>query len=253
MKKLILLLLLASTSALAETKLLLVGGGKRPVEAMKEFVFHAGSEKADILIVPWASEKTEGAENIKLDLSIHTNGILEVVPHRLTEKELNRFVNRLESCSGVFFTGGDQNKLMALIREYKLSELLKKRFREGIIFGGTSAGTAIMSNPMLTGKGDLSVINGAQIELSEGLGLLPSHVIVDQHFIVRNRFNRMAGVILNQKHSIGIAVDEGTSLLVQDQKATVIGPTQVLVFKKLSSEKLEITVVSPKQTITLKI
>ena len=64
--KFLLCFLLVSNYALAETNLLLIGGGKRPVEAMKTFVNIAGLEKADILIFPWASESIEAAESIKI-------------------------------------------------------------------------------------------------------------------------------------------------------------------------------------------
>lgn len=241
MKTLLLTLVLFSSLVSAETHLLLVGGGKRPTEAMNEFSNLAGGEKADILVIPWASESTAGAEAIKSELT----GKREVIPHRLASEDLPALVKRIEECTGIFFSGGNQNQLMSLIREYKLTELLKKKFVSGTIFGGTSAGTAIMSNPMLTGKGELGILDGSQIELAEGLGLLPTGIIVDQHFIIRNRFNRLAGVVLNQTKTKGIAVDEGTSLLVQGNTARVIGPTQVLIFEKTGQNKLEITVLAP--------
>lgn len=249
--KVLLCIFLFISSAFAQTKLLLIGGGKRPPEAMKAYVELAGADKADILVIPWASESIEGAEAIKAELAIHGKVKVEIVPHRLAPKDLEKLNRRIETSSGIFFTGGDQNTLMSLIRDYKLADIFKKKFQEGTVFGGTSAGTAIMSNPMLTGKGDLSVIDGSQIELTEGLGLLPEHVIVDQHFIVRSRFNRLAGVILNQNQKMGIAVDENTSLLIKGRGARVIGPTQVLIFKKTNQNKLEITVLEPNQTINL--
>lgn len=249
--KVLLCFLLLSTSVLAETKLLLVGGGKRPAEAMKSFVELAGSDKAEILVVPWASESIEGAEAIKAELAVLAKSKIDIVPHRLTPKDVEKLVSRLESASGVFFTGGNQNQLMNLIREYKLYDLLKKKFKEGVVFAGTSAGTAIMSNPMLTGNADLSVIDGSKVELAEGLGLLPENIVVDQHFIVRSRFNRLAGVVLSQNNKTGLAIDENTSLLIKEREARVIGPTQVMLFKKSASNKLEITLLEPNQTTSL--
>lgn len=249
--KLLLCLMLLTSYSFAQTNLLLIGGGKRPVEAMKAFADIAGKEKADILIIPWASESIEAAESIKLELSAHTKGMLRIVPHRLAPKDLEKLVIDIEKCSGIFFTGGDQNTLMNFIKEYQLIPLFKKKFQEGTIFGGTSAGTAIMSNPMLTGQGDLSVINGSQIELAEGLGLLPSNVIVDQHFIIRQRFNRLAGLVLDRPDIIGIGVDESTAFLVQGKTARVIGPTQVLIFEKTGTDKLSVTLLKQTQTFQL--
>ena len=238
-------LLFLSSLSLADTKLLLIGGGKRPVAAMKEFSRLAGGDKARILVIPWASESTAAAEAIKAELAIHTQGEIEIIPHVLSVNEVKNLTKKLESSSGIFFTGGDQNRLMSLMKTYQLRNTFRSKFFEGVIFGGTSAGTAIMSDPMLTGSADLSLLDGSQVELAEGLGLLPSSIIVDQHFIVRSRFNRLAGLILNNKAQIGIGVDENTSLLIRDREAKVIGPSQVLIFKRLKSNQLNVIVLEP--------
>lgn len=246
--KFVLCLLFLSCYAIADTRLLLIGGGKRPIEAMKTFTDIAGKDKADILIIPWASESIESAELIKIEFAAHSKGTFKIIPHRLAPKDLEKLTLQIEKCSGIFFTGGDQNILMSFIKDYQLTSLFKKKFQEGVIFGGTSAGTAIMSNPMLTGEGDLTVLNGTQIELAEGLGLLPSHVIVDQHFIVRQRFNRLAGLVLEKANITGLGVDENTAFLIQGRTGQVIGPTQVLVIEKTAQNKMALTLLGPSQT-----
>lgn len=245
MMKLFICLLCFLTYAQARTNLLLVGGGHRPTEAMKEFVTLAGSEKSHILIIPWASETIESAEMIKTEFQTHNAGRIEIVPHQIFSKDLDLLLPGIEKATGIFFTGGNQNILMSVINEFKLADIFKKKFRDGAVFGGTSAGTAIMSNPMLTGNADLTVLDGSKVELSEGLGLLPSGIIVDQHFIIRSRFNRLGGLILADKALLGIGIDENTSLLIKDKDAQVIGPTQVLLFKKTDQNKLEISVINP--------
>lgn len=251
MKLFICLVLIASYS-FAGTNLLLVGGGKRPPEAMKEFVKIAGNDNAQILIFPWASESIESAEIIKSEFAQHAKATISIIPHELNSADVKKLLSQILTCSGIFFTGGDQNTLMNFIKKYDLRPLLRKRFEAGVIFGGTSAGTAIMSNPMLSGAGDLSVIDGSQIELTEGLGLLPSNVIVDQHFIVRQRFNRLAGVIFQIENTIGIGVDENTAFLIQNNLGRVIGPTQVLIFEKSDSQKLLISLLAPGNSYLIK-
>lgn len=236
----------------ASTSLILVGGGKRPAETMKEFVSLSGNTQARILIIPWASESTEGAENIKRELEIFNPAKIEIAPHRLNSNEITLFHQNLKNYSGIFFTGGNQNILMSLLREYQLVGKFREIFKQGIVFAGTSAGTAIMSNPMLTGVSDLSVINGNKTELTEGLGLLPANYIVDQHFIVRSRFNRLAGLILEKENIIGLAIDENTSVVIIDSKAKVIGPTQVMLFEKSAENQLKITVKVPGEEFELK-
>ena len=224
-------LLLALTLSTAHANLVLIGGGKRPPEAMKEFVTLAGLKYANILIIPWASESTEAAENIKRELEAWGPGKVVIAPLRLNAQELTPFHLNLSNFSGIFFTGGNQNTLMTLLKEYRLVDLFRKKYKEGMIFAGTSAGTAIMSNPMLTGNGT---------ELSEGLGLLPSHYIVDQHFIVRNRFDRLGGIILSKENTIGIGIDEDTALVIIGSHARVVGPSQVVTFEKDAQNQLKI-------------
>lgn len=247
MKKLILLSLLMTTFAWSKTSLLLVGGGARPAEAMKTFAQIAGGEKSSILIIPWASESTEGAVNIRNELMLHPVGKVEIASLKFSELQ-----KQLKNATGIFFTGGDQNKLMQVMTEFNLKPTLKKLFAEGIPFAGTSAGTAIMSERMINGEGDLSVLNGKQIGLSEGLGLLPAAVIVDQHFIVRSRFNRLAGVVLDSQ-ILGIAIDEDNALLITDNtEGRVFGPTQVLFMTPGSLKRLTVDVFEKNEKIDLK-
>jgi cyanophycinase len=248
--KYLICLIFISTFSLAGTNLILIGGGKRPAEAMKEFIQIAGGTKAKVIIFPWASASIESAEIIKSEFSQHAKANISIVPHELTSNDVKNLIIQIKESSGIFFTGGDQNVLMNFIKKYDLKALLQNRFQEGVVFGGTSAGTAIMSDPMLSGTGDLSVIDGSQIGLTEGLGLLPTNVIVDQHFIIRQRFNRLAGVILQKDDVTGIGVDENTAFLIQNNSGRVIGPSQVLIFEKRSSDKLMLTILAARQTFS---
>jgi cyanophycinase len=245
-------LLMFSSLCLADTTLLLVGGGKRPVKAMAKFVESSGASKASILVIPWASGTTEGAENIKRELLTHSPAEVEIVSHELSADQLTALKEKIKSISGVFFTGGNQNQLMKFMRRYELVETFRTAFKNGMAFAGTSAGTAIMSNPMLTGNSDLSVINPTKNEIAEGLGLLPSHVIVDQHFILRSRFNRLASLILGETEKLGIGIDEDNALFItNNETAEVIGPTQVMFYTSSSSKDLKLKILTEGDTYKL--
>lgn len=226
--------LLTLGSAFAQTKLLLVGGGARPVAAMAEFVKASGGGNSSLLVIPWASESLEGAENIKKELLVSRPGSVEIIVDRTDLK------NKLINATGIFFTGGDQNLLMKEIADTDTIELLKDLFSKGVVFGGTSAGTAIMSDPMLSGTADLTVLDSSKTELVKGLGLLPKNILVDQHFILRQRFNRLAGVIYGDQTLSGLAIDENTALFIDNKVATVMGPTQVLVLKQIEKNNLSV-------------
>lgn len=127
---------------------------------------------------------------------------------------------------------------MDVLRDETLLALLQKRYHAGIVFGGTSAGTAIMSHTMIKGDGDVDVIDPASVPSRPGLGLL-TDLIIDQHFIKRRRENRLFSLLLTSKETLGIGVDEGTALGIEGGRfAQVLGPKQVMVIdKKAANEK----------------
>lgn len=244
MKYLILAFLLLN-NAFAGTNLIMIGGGKRPAEAMQAFVKAAGSEKARILICPWASANMQGAEAIRTELEAFHPASIKIIPQ-------NQLHSKLSDATGIFFTGGNQNKLMKAILNQGLKEQLRQSYLRGVAFAGTSAGTAIMSSRMLTGESDLTTIDGSKTILAEGLGLLPEEIIVDQHFIVRQRFNRLAGLVLNHEETFGIGIDEGMALqVINGRTAKVIGPTQILFFTKISEKSLNVESYSNHEMINL--
>jgi cyanophycinase len=115
-----------------------------------------------------------------------------------------------------------------VLADAPLAEALRARYRAGVVFGGTSAGAAIMSPIMITGNGNFDVLDGRQVETRPGLGLMPG-TIVDQHFIARRRQNRLFGLVLRHPDSLGVGVDEDTALLVVDNRyAEVVGTGRVM-------------------------
>ena len=214
----------------AQEKLVLIGGGKRPPEAIARFVDWAGAEKARILIVTWASGvPQESFDAIKRDFAAYQIASFENAPLApLNEQKREQFLTQLKTVTGVFFTGGDQNRIMDVLQDETLYRSLRERYNAGVVFGGTSAGTAALSNPMMTGEADLKIIDGAKVGVRKGLGLLPN-AILDQHFIKRQRENRLFGLILQNPTLLGIGIDEDTAVLVEDnRRGEVVGITQVM-------------------------
>lgn len=227
MKKLVIALALLLTQlAHAEEHLVLVGGGQHPPEAMKAFYDWTGREEPRILVIGWASSVPD--ENLRIVLEDYAQ-----YAHRpqleLAARDRETVLKQLERADGVWFTGGDQTKVMAVLQDRPLLQALREKYRAGTVFGGTSAGTAIMSLKMLTGNADLTVIDPAKVEIAEGLGLLPENVIVDQHFLRRQRENRLFGALLGNPGHSGIGIDEDTALLLNNgSQARVVGRAQIM-------------------------
>jgi cyanophycinase len=220
---------LALTAPAAE-RLVLVGGGDLPARAKERFVEWSGGPSARILVVLWAtSEPKKNLEWIREELAPLHPASIEAAPIApLKPGTRAQLLSRLAQATGVFFSGGDQARIMDVLKDGELLAAFRERFHAGVVFGGTSAGCAVMSSPMITGDGDFSVVDGKKVVTREGLGLLPG-VIVDQHFLKRRRENRLFGLILESPSTLGVGVDEATALIVEDgRRGEVAGQGQVM-------------------------
>jgi cyanophycinase len=241
--------------AVAEERLILVGGGPRPPAALSRFVEWAGKDQPRILVIAWATQEPQASfKAIVKDFASYRTTAIELAPIApLTSDTRKKFLSQLKEATGVFFTGGDQVRIMNVLKDVSLADALRERYHAGVVFGGTSAGTAIMSRRMITGEGEFTVIDGEKVQTSEGLGLLPESVIVDQHFIKRQRSNRLFGLVLKDRKALGVGIDEGTALIVSNNRyAEVVGASQVMLIDALARQgALTIYLIKPGEKIDL--
>ena len=248
-------LLLLPRSLPAGEKLVLLGGGPRPAEALARFVEWAGNGDSRLLVVTWASaEPLESYVSLERDLRLYRPASVEPAPFApLGPGDRHRVLAAIRRATGIFFGGGDQGRIMDVLQDRELAEALRERYRQGVVFGGTSAGTAVMSGLTITGGGDHTVLDGQKVEVRPGLGLLPG-VILDQHFLKRQRQNRLFGLVLDHPRLLGVGVDEGTALAVSDNRhAEVVGPGSVMMVDAVAgSDDLVVSLVRPGETFDLK-
>jgi cyanophycinase len=246
----------------AETRLVIIGGGDRPPEALARFVAWAGGASADILVLPWASgEPKESCEAILAELAPHAPGRAACGPHAALDRQgkaapldatgKKGALEGLARATGVFLTGGDQSRIMDVLADEDLLAAVRARFAAGVVFGGTSAGAAVMSARMITGEGDFTVIDGDQVQVRPGLGLVEG-VILDQHFVRRQRENRLFGLVLKHPGERGVGIDEETALLVSSGRyAEVLGKGPVMLVDATGPDRLEIRLLRSGQTTNL--
>ena len=221
-----------------QQRLLVVGGGGRPDEAVKKFVEWSGGANARLLMITWASGVPEESfEALKKDFSIMPGITIEHAAMRpLDAQKRAGFVEQLKLATGVFFSGGDQNRIMDVLADEGLLKLVREKYAAGTPFGGTSAGAAVMSDPMMTGDADLKILDGKKVGVRRGLGLIPN-VIFDQHFLVRQRHNRLFGLVMVNPKMLGIGIDEDTAVMIEDgRRLNVIGNTQVMFIHSAKAE-----------------
>jgi len=211
--------------------LILIGGGEKPKEAMAKFVELAGGPNAPIVAIPTASEEADaGSYYEKLFREEYGCTNVAALPIKTRADAMRAdLAQRAAGAGGIFFGGGDQVRITSAILGTPVGAAIAQAFERGAVVGGTSAGLACQSDPMITGEGDFTVIRANTVELKPGLGFLRG-VILDQHFIKRQRENRLLAVILEHPEMLGVAVDEGTAIWVRpDRTFTVMGESGVVV------------------------
>jgi cyanophycinase len=70
--------------------------------------------------------------------------------------------------------------------------------------------------------------------LATGLDLLPG-AIIDQHFLARNRRERLVAAVGRHPECVGLGIDEGTALVVRGRRLEVLGKSSVTVVLAASS------------------
>ena len=134
-------------------------------------------------------------------------------------------LRRLARAGLVFFSGGDQERLLQLLAGTEFAHQLRQRFYhdETFIVAGTSAGAAGLPEQMIIdGYGWRSLRKGG-IKTGAGLNLLP-RLFIDQHFAERGRFGRLAHALLAHPACLGLGLSEETGVIIRGGRyATVFG------------------------------
>ena len=218
--------------------LVLLGGGSKPRVVLRTFVELAGGSDAAIIIIPTASREPDTGQYYK-DLFLKEVGCTNVTPleiHTRQDAQREDFVQIADVAGGCFFSGGDQNKILSVLADTPVGDAIARLYWRGQVIGGTSAGTACQSDPMITGAGDLSVVEAENIVLKKGLGFFPG-IIIDQHFVARRRHNRLITAVLEHTKLLGVGVDEATAVwLKPNLDFQVLGRGWVFVYDATAAE-----------------
>ena len=240
-------ILFSLTELYAQTKspkgsLFIIGGGTRSEALIADLIKTAKlGAKDHIVVLPMSSAEPDTSfKYIAAQLSKAANNPIGNLNFDKTTVNNVKWLDSLRTAKLIFITGGDQNRFMKSVLNTPVYEVIHDAYKSGSTIAGTSAGAAVMSRYMITGQqalGDTSYketfdkLWDKNIVFEEGLGLLHS-VIIDQHFIKRSRYNRLFSALNAYPDFDCIGIDEGTAIIVHNNKATVSGVSQVLKFSK---------------------
>jgi len=157
---------------------------------------------------------------------------VETIRRRNTTAET---VAAIDRATGLFFTGGDQSRILGRYRpEGKdTAEWLAMRRlleRGGVIAGG-SAGNAMMGELMLVGGSNADALAAPNLkgaptepEMAPGMGFLP-WVITDSHFFERDRVGRLVVALELSGRRLGLGVGEDAAVEVDLASGVITGVT----------------------------
>jgi cyanophycinase len=166
-------------------------------------------------------------------------------------------VDSITACSGYWFVGGVQDRIVQTFRpptgDTPGYAALMRRWNEGAVVAGSSAGAAMMSSRSIGGGSPADALefgvardaDGDWDPDGEGVWVLPGMdfvpwAIVGQHHLARGRWGRLVVATMVEADELGLGIDENTALVVDHEPggpvATVVGASSVLMVDVAGAE-----------------
>lgn len=224
--------------------LFIIGGGSRPEAMVQRMIDESGVDTEGYAIVLTMSGFDPDTSGFYGEQQFRELGIENIASYDFgREDEFSEESQMmLEEASLIYITGGSQSRFMNAVRnEPRIETSLRSAYENGALIAGTSAGAAVMSRIMITGDqinypeytSTFYNLEKNNMVTAEGLGLIEG-VIIDQHFVKRARNNRLITAVIEFPDQTGIGIDESTAILIRNNRAEVVGVSQVLVYRNQS-------------------
>jgi cyanophycinase len=199
---------------------LVICGGKLTTSIQRRFVALAGGPAARLVIITTGHQTPVGREEPiyekrwdEFDDDVKSLDFFNA--RSRAEADDPEIVAPFRNATGVWIEGGKQSIIADRYLGTAVERNLKEILDRGGVVGGHSAGAAVMSKVMISGGRE-------NAGLARGFDLLPGFVI-DQHFLKRNRFKRLRGVLKKFPDLVGLGIDEETAVVVENKRMHVIG------------------------------
>lgn len=213
--------------------LIAIGGAEDKTGDMvvlKRVIAESGVEKPHVLVITSATSVPDEAEKKYKD-AFGRLGITPDIRYVTREEAENAdFAKCAVHADVIFFSGGDQSRLAAILAETPLLATIMKRESQGAVVAGTSAGAAAMSVMMIAGGRPKMAMKPGGLKIGEGLGFTPD-IVFDTHVDYYGRVRRLFGAAANDSRKTVIGLDEDTAIVMRDGKAEVLGKGDVSVLR----------------------
>ncbi len=228
--------------------LVIIGGGSRPLYVMEKIVELAGGADCRMMVIPMASaDPVDTGEYQSGQLRDVGCPEIDVLIFDRESADSDEVVARLDGITGIFFSGGVQGRLLDHMAGSRLLERVREIYMNGGVLSGTSAGAAVMSQVMITGDENhplsedytFEIISAGNVVTVEGFGFV-TNAIIDQHFVVRKRHNRLISLVLENPSLVGVGIDEATAIVMPTpDELWVLGESIAVIYDASEATHIE--------------
>lgn len=196
-------------------------------------VQESGGKNSKILVITTASGIPEivGKNYVDAFNLLECKNVKTLFISSKTEADFKENLDLLKNADCILFSGGNQSKITARIKNTEFHKILLDRYQnEKIVVAGTSAGAMCMSMEMITGGSSKESFIKAATKIREGMSLIPE-IIIDTHFIQRGRFGRLSEAVARYYDRIGFGLAEDTGMVIKNgNECEIIGSGMVIIF-----------------------
>jgi len=219
-------------------KLILIGGAEDKTNKLE--VLSKVAEAArfkNIVLIPTASNYPHEAELNYKDAfdKLHVENFKSLDIRYPDECDRAEYIEAVKQAHLIFFSGGDQVKLVDTLKGSILLETILSLYRSNkVVVAGTSAGAAAASENMLY-NGDYHGFIKGEVKNSLGFGFV-NDMVIDTHFLNRERIPRLLQMLALGVEKRAIGLDEDTAIFIDtNNNFEVVGSGMVTL---LNSEEM---------------
>jgi len=214
-------------------QLIIIGGAEDKegeCKILREFVRRSGGLQARIVVMTVATGLPGEVGRMYIDVfeRLGVEDVRVVDTGRREDASDPKAIEAIQQATGIFFTGGNQSRITECIKDTELDAALHKRFAEGAVIAGTSAGAAMMPDMMIVEGESESNPRLETVTMDRGMGFFPG-VVIDQHFAQRGRLGRLLSAVAQQPAVLGFGIDENTAIAINTHEVEVIGESSVTI------------------------
>ncbi|MBF2025723.1 MAG: cyanophycinase [Oscillatoriales cyanobacterium C42_A2020_001] len=214
-------------------QLIIIGGAEDKegeCKILREFVRRAGGLQARIVVMTVATglPGEVGAMYMGVFERLGVEDVRVVDTDSRDDANNPTAIADIQQATGIFFTGGNQARITEYLKDTELDTALHKRFAEGAVIAGTSAGAAMMPDVMIVEGESESNPRPETVKMDRGMGFFPG-VVIDQHFAQRGRLGRLLSAVAQQPAVLGFGIDENTAIAINAHEVEVLGESSVTI------------------------